>query len=208
MFNVIEVQSLLCIKTGLLQMRERRLQEESPHEGYTQRKKRQNALREWIVEWYRTESGRSKLAYHVVLATHDEISLKQARDLLRKWDARMNRAIVGPDWKSRVQQHSRWLAFPEGGKSDPHWHLLLCLSPDLSRRRRRIVQDASSEFLKPLDGLAAIVDDAWAKTHSRGTSKTILIYSIEDLSKYLTKAQYYESLYENFVIWSEFKHDG
>jgi len=197
-------------------MVERNMQNISSLDGYALRKERQKALCKWIQDWNRDECNASRHTYHITLATHQEIGLVRARHLLREWDARMNRAIVGREWVRRANQNNRWLAFPEGRKSDPHWHLVFCMSNDLPRRRRDRVRQAPFEITRKtggrLDlesGLAALVDTVWADvTHRRGTTDTTLMQDIQGLASYITKEQHDAALFSSFVTSSDFKVEG
>lgn len=189
-------------------MKDGSFHEMSRHESFTERKKRQAAIKQFALDWCNEELGRNVPLHHITLATHDQICIEHARDLLKRWDAKMNHAIVGPNWATRVQQHNYWIAFLEGRKSDPHWHLVFGLSPKLPKRRREALNEKRSKYRRPLKGLKAVVDDTWTKTtRGKGTAKTVLNYDRRKLINYVTKEQHDPVLYENMVIYSQFKKD-
>jgi len=51
-----------------------------------------------------------------------------ARRLLKDWHARIDSQIVGPRWRQKTSQRTRFVAFYEGAQTNEHWHMLLKLN--------------------------------------------------------------------------------
>jgi len=116
----------------------------------------------------------------------------------------MNRQIVGSRWRKKQDIHCLWIAFPEGNKSDPHWHLLFGLSPDLPHHKVEQLQDRL--FASNLtDALGGAARTSWNKVVRSGTADVRLIGNREGLSRYVTKEQTDEALYNGFMTSLELK---
>lgn len=188
--------------------------------SYSQRKQLQTSLGEFIEEWQRVrEKVHGCELFHITLATHQETSIQHARTLLRNWDARMNRAILGGRWSKREDKHCEWIAVLEGRKSDLHWHMVFCLSPALSKPLRKRVMTPSlthRTLSYRVHGVAAhpgstkhnhgMVADMWRKvTSGKGTADTVLINYMQGISDYLSKEQHDAFHYDSFITSLEFK---
>ena len=74
------------------------------------------AIRSWLADRHFTHIA--------TLATNDPMtSTERMKDLLKEWDARVNREIVGNKWHKRPDERIDWIAFREGVGAHPHWHL-------------------------------------------------------------------------------------
>lgn len=188
--------------------------------SYSLRKELKVSLRQFFTDWQREqlEQKGCKL-YHITLATDQQTSIEHARSMLRRWDASVNHAIIGGSWSRHEDQHCRWLAVLEGRKSDLHWHLAFCLSPELTRRRQKFITTPSLthsaltyrvQSTKEHTGCTkhdhGLVADAWRKvTNGKGTADTVLIHYTQGISEYLSKEQHDTALYDSFVTSREFK---
>ncbi|MCE8540285.1 hypothetical protein KBY27_22710 [Ruegeria pomeroyi] len=128
--------------------------------------------------------------------------------LLRRWDAKMNHALLGPRWAAKKEHlHTRWIAFPEGFRENRHWHLLFDLSPDLPSSA---VEDAANRLRLPSTGLtvalSSLVNHHWKNVAPSGTGHTLLIGSPEIIAKYGTKEQFLEERQTGFMTSRELKH--
>src|SRR4051812_46079268 len=87
--------------------------------------------REQIPAWLDT----FKFDAFVTLATNDpslawrnsgsSADYVRLRDVLREWDSRMHRKLVGRDWVNRVADRMWGFYFLEKPNSNPHWHALI-----------------------------------------------------------------------------------
>lgn len=155
-----------------------------------------------------------RYTHHVVLATNQPVTASMARGLLRKWDAALNSRILGGRGKGNEFLHSEWVAYLEGSKSHPHWHLAFRLCPDLKASTvNRIMNstlvdgDQWGGYVngKTLSGLAWLVHSCWRKYAFSGSSKVDLITDPAELASYITKEQFRPSASETFVLSREFK---
>tara|TARA_R110001592_G_scaffold25555_3_gene96940 strand:- start:2489 stop:2749 length:261 start_codon:yes stop_codon:yes gene_type:complete len=53
-------------------------------------------------------------------APHESIAPPIMRERLRDWDARMNRALIGPKWMRRPDERIQWIFMPELIDRNPH----------------------------------------------------------------------------------------
>lgn len=113
--------------------------------------------------------------------------------LLKKWDARVNRRIVGPKWHKRTDERMVWFAFLEKSDVNPHWHLLVSLDHDHlgdSNRRKRT------------DAFPKVADQVWQDLLARGS---VDVQEVKDtgVNRYVTKSLD-PKLARHHVIYSEF----
>lgn len=100
-----------------------------PNPGFRHRYRQQ--LTDWLNE-------ADPFRYWISLASNDPyISVDRMRGLLRAWDARLNRRMLGPQWAKR-DTRLFYVACLEKPRRNPHCHLLARLSePDVERRLRQ-----------------------------------------------------------------------
>ncbi len=145
-----------------------------------------HAMREFLADTHFT--------HFITLALNDPMaSVGRARRLLRDWDARMNRKLLGKRWHRKPDERMNWIAFLETPWDNPHWHLLVQL---LDGQEAAYEETRGEEFfwcaeriwteLKPAGTLVAKdIDDPWVKN-------------------YVTKQLVDPLTWENFVIFREF----
>lgn len=79
-----------------------------------------------IRDELRDRLKRNRFTHAVTLATNAPgTSLSRMHDLLKIWDQRMNRFLIGPKWQARPDVRMVWFAFLELPKTNPHWHLIV-----------------------------------------------------------------------------------
>src|SRR4051812_39121907 len=93
----------------------------------------------WLDQW--------PFTLFVTLATNDPmVSNEVARRLIKDWDARMNRALLGPKWVDRPDERMFNFYFLEKPGVNPHWHALILLGgfddETLARRSEIFIQQA------------------------------------------------------------------
>jgi len=181
---------------------------------YPQNKELQAGHKDWI------RLLATRFTHFITLNPHRPASLDRgnplfrgadAHSLLRRWDARMNRELVGKGWQSPKHQHLRcqWVAVPEGHELNRHWHLLFKLSPDLSPRRLEDV--GIKHFVKSTDHnndlLSFLAHRHWKAVAPSGTARADLINSATGISRYVTKQMYLEELQGGLISSLEFRSD-
>lgn len=155
--------------------------------------------REQIPQWLDT----FKFDALVTLATNDpSLGWKQSgssadylrlRDLLREWDSRMHRKLVGRDWVHRVADRMWGFYFLEKPHSNPHWHALIqfCNAwPGLLEKQQKKLR-----IHAPL---------AWARLCPSGTVDIQDITEQRGVAEYVAKTLGYPVSYEHFVTPDEF----
>jgi hypothetical protein len=86
--------------------------------------RRADHLRSAFVTWL----DRYAWTHFVSLATNDSsgsISEVRMRALLREWDSRLNRRILGPKWTQKPDERLFAAYFLEKPETNPHWHALV-----------------------------------------------------------------------------------
>jgi hypothetical protein len=123
------------------------------------RYRRQPDLREAL----RHLQDRIAPTHFVTLATNDPmVSSQRMRGLLREWDARVNRELIGPRWHRRPDERMVWIASPEKLGAAPHWHLVVQILDTqvatfehnniLERHWQRLILSGSVHFDRIRDG--------------------------------------------------------
>lgn len=142
-----------------------------------------------------------KHTHFVTLTTNDQqVSRAKMRALLREWDARLNRYIVGPKWQKRTDERMVWYAYIEKSHSNPHWHLLLNLLSD---------QIETLNEVAPLEGpsFETMVDITWRRLLPSGTTDVQLISETAEnaqrVTSYVTKSLDNMSNVEDFIFYNE-----
>eukprot|EP00435_Cladocopium_sp_Y103_P077069 s1_g808.t1 len=98
------------------------------------------------------------------------------RDRLRRWDARVNRALLGKHWLVRPEERIEAFGVLEKPGCNPHWHLLVKL------RCRHPKRDFSEA-----------VEEAWLALVAAGSVDIQPVDGMVGLSRYMTKTMPYGS---------------
>lgn len=125
----------------------------------------------------------------VTLAFNQVVPKERARKRLKEWQARIDRALLGPKWQTHSDR-IKFLAILEKPEVNPHWHLTVCLNGALS-----------SKFY-------AAAETEWKSVVPRGTVKCIPISNARRVAEYNTKdLMTVSKAAESFVLSSEFWTD-
>jgi hypothetical protein len=152
------------------------------------------SIPEWLDRWHYDR--------FITLATNDpslaihssnKSGLERMRRLLKEWDARVNRKVVGPKWSERPEDRTWGFYFLEKAGSNPHWHGLVQFFPPWPESREKY----ESEF------------DEWAPIYWKQLmpSGSVDIQNIADqrgINEYVCKSAGFAVSYENFVVPDEF----
>jgi len=131
--------------------------------------------------------------YFVTANLNSDATWERARSLLRSWHARIDRQLIGPKWARKTDLRTKFIAFFEGEKTNPHWHLMLRLN---KREYSRFERQAP-----PI----------WRELTKSGTMDVkLLLCKRSQLStgSYSPKRIWHKQSYEQFVISSEFVTDN
>lgn len=93
-------------------------------------------------------------------------------DRLHNFDARVNRALIGPKWAQRPQQRIEAICILEKPASNPHWHLVVNVRSGCSKGE-----------------LADVVRKAWGDLVPAGSTKVQSICDMGALSNYILKTK-------------------
>jgi hypothetical protein len=78
---------------------------------------------------YRSEltrwAAQTPWTYAVTLPTNDTLALTTLTRRLKRWDAGLNRKLLGPRWLRHPDQRLEWLAVPESVGTNAHAHLVV-----------------------------------------------------------------------------------
>lgn len=130
-------------------------------------------------------------------SNHQELSEQRMRSLLKQWDARINRFLVGPRWQKRPDERLFWFAFPEKVCVNPHWHLLAqsdpttVLSPSRENRLEKLETQAKREWFRLLPAGSADIQPI--------DSSTVIGYA----TKALSNADHFD----RFIVSREFENN-
>ncbi|WP_170420916.1 hypothetical protein [Ruegeria arenilitoris] len=132
--------------------------------------------------------------HFVTLASnHQPLKYLRMRELLKQWDARVNREINGPRWSKRPDERLLWFAFPEKLDVNPHWHLVVQARSNIENltRQERTLQ------------LPQIAEKHWLRLVPQGSFNC---QDIEDhkVFDYITKVTDRDDLFRKFVVSKEF----
>ncbi|WP_170343026.1 hypothetical protein [Ruegeria arenilitoris] len=149
-------------------------------------KRMRNELRRRLCEF--------QFDYFVTLASnHKPLGYPRMRELLKQWDARVNREINGPRWSKRPDERLLWFAFPEKLDVNPHWHLIVQVDPHVETQTRadRTLQ------------LPQIAEKHWMQLLPQGSFDC---QGVEDYAiiEYITKVSEREDLFRRFMVSREF----
>lgn len=148
------------------------------------------AMRDWLTDKHFT--------HFVTLTSNNQVlSRELMKKRLRSWDARVNRAIVGPKWHKRYDERINWIAFPEKQNTNPHWHLLL-----------QLLNEQIATFDVPGDNgqtpFEKVVASSWISQLPSGSTDVCRIHNKAAAYKYASKSLGYGPHFEDFVISLEY----
>lgn len=115
--------------------------------------------------------------------------------LVRRWDAHMNRAVVGPKWAKDIYRCDRLFAcyFLEKPEANPHWHALVRIDDQDPARR--------SAKLSRFDEL---VDVKWKELISSGSTDVQPIADRLRVTDYVAKELGNPLSYERMIVADQF----
>jgi hypothetical protein len=115
--------------------------------------------------------------------------------LVRRWDALMNRAIVGPKWAKDQYRCDRLFAcyFLEKPEANPHWHALVRID-DQDPDRRSIKSNRFDE----------LVDVKWRELISSGSTDVQTIADHLRVTDYVAKELGNPLSYERMIVADQF----
>lgn len=132
--------------------------------------------------------------YFITLASnHQPLGYSRMRELLKSWDARVNREINGPKWVKRLDERLVWFAFPEKMDVNPHWHLIVQVDPHIENAARA----ARTERLPEIGHMH------WLSLVRQGSFDCQSVES-SGVIQYITKMSTEETHFEKFVVFREF----
>ncbi len=123
----------------------------------------------------------------------DANGLKRMRRLLREWDARINRKVVGPNWQKRPEDRIWGFYFLEKPGSNPHWHGLIQFFPPWP--------DRAEEYAGRFDEWASVF---WKELIPTGMADVQRIDNQSRVSDYVVKSLGFGVSYEHFIVPDEF----
>lgn len=128
---------------------------------------------------------------HHVLLSHP-VALDKMRQRLRRWDAHMNRRILGKYWSSSPERMFSFF-FPEKTQFSPHWHGVIRFFTDDPVWRAKMEARFDRE-----------AERCWFEVALGGTCDVQPISDQEIVTKYIAKSLAYGVSFENFVVPDEF----
>ena len=147
----------------------------------------------WLEQW--------KFDRFVTLSTNGSVlptsssapSNRRMTDVLKEWDGRVNRKLVGPDWATKVVDRMWAFYFLEKPASNPHWHGLVRFEPYFPARRQSRAElfDLHAERI-------------WKKLMPKGSVKILPIFDQRGVADYVSKGLPYPVSYEHFVTPDQF----
>jgi hypothetical protein len=134
---------------------------------------------------------RQNFTHVVTLAFNRPTTLNAGRASLRKFHARLDRALLGPKFFKKPKiERSFFYAFPEKINSNFHYNMLLRVNADY------------------VDKTTAIIAEKWSKVVISGSVDVKLVtnaYDYDGLLHYQTKEQTYNrTSYQSYILSSEF----
>jgi len=163
-----------------------------------------SALKEWLDTEFKfthfitlaTNDSRVALRTRNKLASKDsQLKNERLRDLLREWDARVNRELNGPKWLQHKEELTFWFAFFEKPVSNPHWHLLFRI-------------DFFDHLLPDprLDRLTVVATAHWQKLVPSGSVSVKQITArSERVTDYVAKELGHNVQYESYIVPDDFR---
>ncbi len=144
------------------------------------------ALREKLLDY--------DFTHFITLASnHQVLTEGRMRSLLKEWDARVNRDLIGPKWTKRPDERLLWLAFPEKMDVNPHWHMVAQIDPaiDTATRAARTTR------------LSQTAEKLWLGLLPQGSFDCQGVES-PDVIRYITKMSARERSFDSFIFHREF----
>lgn len=132
--------------------------------------------------------------HFITLASnHQPLGYPRMREVLKAWDARVNREINGRRWAKRPDERLVWFAFPEKLEVNPHWHMIVQVDPDIENEARAARTERLSE----------IGHKHWLSLVRQGSFDCQSIESPEVI-RYITKMSADNTHFEKFIVFREF----
>ena len=132
--------------------------------------------------------------HFITLASnHQPLGYPRMRELLKSWDARVNREINGPKWSKRPDERLVWFAFPEKLDVNPHWHMIVQVDPYIENATRA----ARTQRLPEIGQMH------WLSLVRQGSFNCQAVES-SGVIQYITKMNAEEAHFEKFVVFREF----
>jgi hypothetical protein len=145
-------------------------------------------LRPHYVSWM----ARWRWTHFITLATNDHdqrLSPDAMCRLLKSWDARMNRRLIGPKWAKRPDERLFAFYFLEKCVVNPHWHGLVMLDePDRMKR-------GTQSLLLRLDA-----ESVWKKLNRSGSVDVQAVDESDGVRRYVAKGLADEIQYSSIVV--------
>lgn len=142
-------------------------------------------LRQWL-------RGRAHSHFVTLSSNHQNLSYTRIKDLLKGWDARVNRSINGRNWQKRPDERLIWFAFPEKLEANPHWHLLVSVDGWAETPGRAA----------KLKDFPSIAETVWMELCRQGSFDVQRIENRKVIN-YVTKACADPAYFEKFVLSRE-----
>lgn len=138
---------------------------------------------------------RYKFTQFVTLALNAPgTSNDRAHRLLKEWDARTCRALIGPKWLKRPDERPVFFAFLESPELNPHWHLLVNATAPMSSDG--VEKWSSGDY-------AYRADREWTRLIPSGTMNIQSVTS-GGVNHYVTKELINAECFKNFILPTEF----
>jgi hypothetical protein len=127
----------------------------------------------------------------VTLSTNDPtIGAEKAIERLRKWDAFVNRELVGKDWARRPEDRMWSFYFLEKADAHAHWHGVVRFMSWAPWHQERFDNYASQ---------------AWKKLMPSGSSDIQPVSEQSEVVKYVAKSVANSVSYEHYVVPDGFR---
>lgn len=110
--------------------------------------------------------------------------------LAKRWDAQMNRLLVGPRWSQPSRRADRMFAsyFLEKPLTNPHWHVLIRIDDDDFDRRTRKIEKLHDR-----------TEEIWLEIITSGSTAVRTIHD-GGAANYVAKELQHQLSYEHFII--------
>jgi hypothetical protein len=137
----------------------------------------------------------------LTLATNDSawqlkgphLTMDRLTDILREWDARINRKVVGPQWLSQPEDRIWAFYFLEKPQSNPHWHALVRFHPPHPGYELTMMERFDNH-----------AEPIWKKLVPAGSVQSLPIFKQTGVTKYIAKSLPYLVSYEHYVTPDQF----
>ena len=133
------------------------------------------------------------LEYFLTANFNRDTNYEAARNTLKEWHARLDRALLGGSWSRKTwNERTQFVAFAEHFDSNLHWHLLLRLGGGADAKR-----------------FEAEADQCWKKLVIGGSMDVQKLDTDEDKERtanYVTKDLWQQRAIESFVLSDEFRN--